>query len=153
DATDHNILVAWPWRDWVVKAYNHNMTYDQFTVRQIAGDLLPSATVDDRIATGFNRNDMDGGGDAPAARNESLVDRVSTVGTTWLGLTVGCARCHDHKYDPIKQKDFYSLYGFFNDQAEGKGPLVRLASSAQQQRARALRGDISTALGLLPEKT
>ena len=100
----------WPWRDWVIKAYNQNMPYDQFTIEQLAGDLLPNATLDDKIATGFNRNNMinfEGGAVPQEYHAEYVIDRASTTGTAWLGLTVGCARCHDHKFDPIRQKDFY----------------------------------------------
>ena len=111
----------WPWRDWVIKAFNTNMPYDRFTIEQLAGDLLPNATVDQRVATGFNRNHMinfEGGAIPEEYLNEYVVDRVDTTTTVWLGSTFGCARCHDHKYDPIKQKDYYSLYAFFNSVPE-----------------------------------
>ena len=111
----------WPWRDWVIKAYNRNMPYDQFTVEQLAGDLLPNATVDDKIASGFNRNNMinfEGGAVPQEYHAEYIIDRASTTGTVWLGLTVGCARCHDHKFDPIRQKDFYQLVAYFNSVPE-----------------------------------
>jgi hypothetical protein len=91
---------------------NRNMPFDQFTVEQIAGDLLPNATVGQKVATGFHRNTLtnrEGGVDVEQFRTEQIVDRASTVGTVWLGLTVGCAQCHDHKYDPIKQTDFTSF--------------------------------------------
>ncbi len=111
----------WPWRDWVVNAFNRNMPYNQFTVEQLAGDLLPNATVDQKIATGFQRNhriNSETGSIAEEFHAENLVDRVSTFGTVWLGLTVGCARCHDHKYDPIPTRNFYSLFAFFNSVEE-----------------------------------
>ena len=107
----------WPWRDWLIRAFNANMPYDQFTIKQIAGDLLPDATLDDKIATGFNRNhmiDMEDGAIPLEYHTEYVVDRVSTTGTIWLGITIGCARRHDHKYDPILQKEFYRFFAFFN---------------------------------------
>ncbi len=111
----------WRWRDWVIDAYNQNMPFDQFTVKQIAGDLLPNATLDDKLATGFNRNhriNTEGGVIAEEWRVENVIDRVETTSYTWLGLTAGCARCHDHKYDPITQKEFYSLFAYFNNVPE-----------------------------------
>jgi hypothetical protein len=111
----------WAWRDWVIQAFNSNMPYDRFTIEQLAGDLLPNATLDQKIATGFNRNhrvNTEAGSIAEEFHNENIVDRISTVGTVWMGLTVGCARCHDHKYDPISARDFYSLYAYFNNVQE-----------------------------------
>ena len=108
---------AWRWRDWVIHALNSNMPFDQFTIEQLAGDLLPHPSIDHRIATAFSRNTLtnrEGGIDREQFRVEQVVDRTATMGTVWLGLTVGCARCHDHKYDPITQKEFYQLYGFFD---------------------------------------
>jgi hypothetical protein len=107
----------WIWRDWVIKAFNSNMPYDQFTIEQIAGDLLPNATETQRIATGFNRNHMinfEGGAIPEEYQNEYVVDRIEATSTTFLGVTLGCARCHNHKYDPFTQKDFYSFGAFFN---------------------------------------
>jgi Protein of unknown function (DUF1553)/Protein of unknown function (DUF1549)/Planctomycete cytochrome C len=108
---------AWRWRQWVIEALNADMPFDQFTLEQMAGDLLPGATFNEKTATGFHRNGLknrEAGVKRDEARFEELVDRASTLGTTWLGLTVGCAQCHDHKYDPISQKDFYQLLAFFN---------------------------------------
>lgn len=107
----------WKYRDWVIQAFNTDLPFDQFVVDQLAGDLLPNATLDQKIATGFHRNSMfndEGGTDPEQSRDEGLVDRVNTTGTVFLGLTIGCAQCHDHKYDPVTQKDYYQLYAFFN---------------------------------------
>jgi hypothetical protein len=112
---------AWRYRDWVIGAMNQDMPFDQFTVKQLAGDLLPNATVADRVATGFNRNTLtnrEGGVDNAQFRFENTVDRASTVGVVWLGMSVGCAQCHNHKYDPILQKDFYSMFAFFDNTEE-----------------------------------
>ena len=112
----------WPWRDWVIAAYNRNLPFDQFTIHQLAGDMLPpadgdeAATRDAIIATGFNRNHRingEGGIIAEEWRVETVIDRVETTGQTWLGLSVGCARCHDHKYDPLTQREFYALFAMF----------------------------------------
>ena len=107
----------WIWRDWVVKALNADMPFDQFTIEQLAGDLLPNATVEQKIATGFNRNHLlngEGGAIAEEQRFNNLFDRVDTTSTTWLGLTMACAQCHDHKYDPLTQADYYALLDAFN---------------------------------------
>lgn len=112
---------AWRYRHWVIEALNRNMPFDQFTIEQLAGDLLPNATVEQRVATGFNRNTLtnrEGGMDLEMLRIEQIMDRTSTLGTVWLGLTVGCAQCHDHKFDPISQKDYYQLFAFFNSGME-----------------------------------
>jgi hypothetical protein len=111
----------WPWRDWVIKAFNKNLTYDQFTIEQLAGDLIPNAARDQIIATGFNRNHRingEGGIIAEEWRIENIMDRVETTSATWLGLTMNCCRCHDHKYDPLSMKDFYSMFAFFNNVPE-----------------------------------
>jgi len=112
---------AWRYRQWVIDALNRDLTFDQFTLEQLAGDLIPDATPDQLIATGFHRNTLtnrEGGTDPEQFRVEQIVDRASTTGTVWLGLTVGCAQCHDHKFDPISQRDFYRLFAFFNDADE-----------------------------------
>jgi hypothetical protein len=121
----------WRWRDWVIDAFNRNMPFDQFTIEQIAGDLLPNATLDQKIATGFNRNHRgngEGGIIPEEYAVEYVVDRVDTTSTVWLGLTIGCARCHDHKFDPIAQKEFYQLFAFFNNIPE-RGRAVKLGNS------------------------
>jgi hypothetical protein len=109
---------AWRYRQWVINAINSDMPFDRFTIEQIAGDLLPSATLEQRVATGFHRNTLtnrEGGIDNAQFRFENTVDRASTVSSVWLGLTVGCAQCHDHKFDPISQKDFYQMFAFFDN--------------------------------------
>jgi cytochrome c553 len=111
---------AWRYRHWVIEALNRDEPFDQFTVQQIAGDLLPNPTTDDRVATGFLRNTLtnrEGGVDRNEARFEQIINRTNTVSSAWLGLTAGCAQCHNHKFDPISQKEYYSLYAFF-DHAE-----------------------------------
>ena len=115
----------WLWRDWVVRALNENMPFDQFTLWQLAGDLLPDATVDQKIASGFNRNHLlngEGGAIAEEQRFVILFDRIDTTATTWLGLTMACAQCHDHKYDPITMRDYYSLMDAFNRVPESGVP-------------------------------
>lgn len=115
------VRFMWLWRDWVINAFNENKPYDAFTIEQLAGDLLPKATQSQRVATGFVRNNMtndEGGADPDEYLNKYVVDRVNTLGSVWLGLTVGCTECHDHKYDPMRSKEFYQLYAFFNNVPE-----------------------------------
>jgi hypothetical protein len=136
----------WPWRDWVVKAINDNMRYDQFTVWQLAGDLLPNATQEQKLATGFNRNHMingEGGRIAEETRVENVMDRVETTSTVWLGLTMGCSKCHDHKFDPLTMRDYYALYDVFNQTSEdGKGrsgqaaPAMDISTPAELERVK-----------------
>ena len=138
----------WPWRDWVIHAINGNQPFDRFVVEQIAGDLLPGATLEQRIATGFNRNNRavtEAGSIEEEWRVENAVDRVETTTTVFLALTVGCARCHDHKFDPVSQKDFYKFFAFFNsvndkgvytEQRGNTGPLVALPSQSDEQQLR-----------------
>lgn len=107
----------WPWRDWVVEAFNSNMPFDQFTLEQFAGDLLPEATAEQKLATAFHRNHMtngEGGRDPEESRVDYVLDRVNTMGSVWLGLTLGCTQCHSHKFDPIAQADYYGITAFFN---------------------------------------
>ena len=125
----------WVWRDWVIDAYNRNMPFDQFTIEQLAGDLLPQATAQQRLATGFNRNHgitIEGGIIDEEYRVEYVMDRLVTVGSVWMGLTIGCARCHEHKYDPISQQEFYQMFAFFNQVPErgmrGFAPQETIAS-------------------------
>ncbi|MBC8116680.1 MAG: PSD1 domain-containing protein, partial [Candidatus Saccharimonas sp.] len=122
---------AWRWRNWVIDAFNRDLPFDQFTVEQLAGDLLPGATLDQRIATGFHRNTLtnkEGGADKKEDRDKQLVDRTNTTGAVWLGLTVGCAQCHSHKYDPISHREYYQLYAFFNAADEQD---ISVATAAQ----------------------
>ncbi len=137
----------WPWRDWVIRAINQNMPYDKFTIWQLAGDLLPKATTDQKLASGFNRNHMmngEGGRIPEETRVENVMDRVETTGTVWLGLTIGCCRCHDHKFDPILQRDYFAFYDFFNQTSEtGQGhnghapPLLDLSTPEENARLKA----------------
>ena len=141
----------WRWRDWVIGAYNDNMPFDQFTIEQIAGDLLPDATLDQRIATAFNRNHSQNGEGGIVPEEflvENVVDRVATTSTVWLGLTLGCARCHDHKFDPISQKEFYEVFAYFNNIPErgkafkyGNSPPVVTAPTPDQDAELAGRVD------------
>ena len=132
----------WRWRDWVIDAFNANMPFDQFTIEQLAGDLLPEPTLQQRIATGFNRNhrgNAEGGIIPEEYQVEYVVDRVDTTFTVWLSLTIGCARCHDHKYDPLKQNEFYQVAAFFNNVPESgraikegnSPPFIKAPTAAQ----------------------
>jgi len=111
----------WPWRDWVIRAYNENKPFDQFTIEQLAGDLLPNPLESQVVATGFNRNHRlngEGGRIVEEWFVESVIDRLETTGSTWMALTFNCCRCHDHKYDPISQKEFFQLFAYFNSNEE-----------------------------------
>ncbi|HYK89344.1 MAG TPA: DUF1553 domain-containing protein, partial [Acidobacteriota bacterium] len=152
----------WRWRDWVTDAFNRNLPYDQFTVEQLAGDLLPGATVEQKIASGFNRNHMinfEGGAIPEEYQVEYVVDRVETTSVAWMGMTLGCARCHNHKFDPITQKEFYQFYAFFNNVSEegldGKTgnahPYLQLPSDAQKARLDELGAAIKERQSLLTE--
>jgi len=113
-----NLRTMWAWRDWVVKAFNDNVPFDQFTIEQLAGDLLASPTTSQLVATGFNRNhriNAEAGAIPEEYRTEYVIDRVDTTATVWMGLTAGCARCHDHKFDPLTQREFFELAAFFNN--------------------------------------
>jgi mono/diheme cytochrome c family protein len=134
----------WPWRDWVIAAFNRNLPFDRFTIEQLAGDLVPSASREQLVATGFQRNtpfNEEGGTNPEQFRVERTVDRTNTLAAVWLGLTVACAQCHDHKFDPITQKDYYRLYAFFNSTDE---PELTLPSPQQGQRLEELRAELST---------
>ena len=135
----------WIYRDWVIRAFNADLPFDKFTIEQLAGDLLPHSTLDQKVATGFHRNtllNLEGGNDAEEFRVERVVDRVNTTGTVFLGLSVGCAECHGHKYDPISQREYYQLFAFFNTSDE---PTVDVPSLEQEARLASLKLLISKA--------
>jgi len=145
----------WKYRDWVINAFNRDLPFDQFTVEQIAGDMLPNATVEQKIATGFHRNAMtneEGGVDPEESRYEVLVDRTNTTATVWLGTTLACAQCHNHKYDPFTQKDYFRLLSFFaNGDFDGKSfgdgtryfePTLDLATPEQEAARKELQAEI-----------
>ncbi len=132
----------WKYRDWVIAALNQDLPFDQFAIWQIAGDLLPNATTEQRIATGFHRNTMineEGGIDKEQFRIESIIDRVNTTGTAFLGLTIGCCQCHDHKFDPLAQKEYYQMFAFFNNADE---PVLDLAGPEEMSKREAVRKQI-----------
>lgn len=154
------IRIMWPWRDWVIQAFNDNMPYDQFTIEQLAGDLLPNATLSQKIATGFNRNHRingEGGIIPEEYAVEYVADRVSTTSTAFMGITMECARCHDHKYDPFTQKEFYELFSYFNQvPEEGKGreqgndkPFVEVPTPEQEAQKAVLSSQLASLEQLL----
>jgi hypothetical protein len=140
----------WPWRDWVIQALNRNLPFDQFTIEQLAGDLLPGATREQKTATGFHRNTMtntEGGTDDEEFRHEAVVDRVNTTFSVWMGTTMACAQCHNHKYDPFSMKDYYQLYAFLNSTADtdqpDERPTLKLPTPEQEKRLGELRSQIA----------
>ena len=148
------------WREWVIDSFNQDLPYDQFTVKQLAGDLLPKGTLDDRIASGFSRNNMvnfEGGAVPEEYHAAYIIDRVNTVGTVWLGLTVGCCQCHDHKFDAITQKEYYQLFAYFNnvpenglDGAKGNAvPFIKTPTPTQQGKLAELAAAIEKVNGEL----
>src|SRR5215510_2650900 len=154
-----NPRVAWKYRDWVINALNKDMPFDQFTIEQIAGDMAPNATIDQKIASGFHRNTMvnqEGGIDPEESRFEILVDRVNTTATVWLGSTIACSQCHNHKYDPFTQKDYYRLMAFFDNaeyqigyQSPGDNnsryilePQINLPTPEQEEKRKTIDGEI-----------
>jgi mono/diheme cytochrome c family protein len=152
----------WPWRDWVIDAFNRNLPFDKFALWQLAGDLLPNPTREQRIATAFNRNHMinfEGGAIPEEYQVEYVVDRVETISTVFLGMTTGCARCHDHKYDPIKQKEFYRFFAFFNNVPEkgldgvrgNAAPVMALPADDQETRLATLKEAIRAKQHALPD--
>ena len=139
----------WPYRDWVIHAFNRNIPFDQFTIEQLAGDLLPDATLEQKIATGFNRNTKsndEGGGDDEEYRTKAVKDRVATTSATWLGLTMMCAECHSHKYDPLSQEEYYRFYAFFNnttDRGNGTEPSIAVPAPPCQSRVNYLHAQLA----------
>jgi hypothetical protein len=151
----------WKWRDWVIDAFNRNMPFDRFGIEQLAGDLLPNPTVQQRLATGFNRNHMinyEGGAIPEEYQTEYVADRVDTTANVFMGLTMGCARCHDHKYDPISQKDYYRFFAFFNTVAEkgldgrngNAAPILEMPTAEQASEAAWLQQTVSEHEAALP---
>ena len=125
---DTNRPNAWRYRDWVIDAIHRDMPFDQFTVEQLAGDMLPNKTADQILATAFHRQTLtntEGGTDQEQWRVAAVMDRTETLGTAWLGLTVGCARCHDHKYDDLTQQEYYQLFSYFNNGHQINSQLPR----------------------------
>ncbi len=153
----------WKWREWVIDAFNRNMPFDRFGIEQLAGDLLPNATVEQRLASGFNRNHMinyEGGAIPEEYQVEYVADRVDTTSNVFMGLTVGCARCHDHKFDPISQKDYYRFFAFFNTVPEkgldgrsgNAAPILEMPTAAQASEVAWLQQAIAEHEAALPEK-
>ncbi len=143
----------WPYRDWVIQAFNRDLPFNEFTIEQIAGDLIPNATLDQRVATGFLRNSMlneEGGVDPEQFRVEAVADRVDAVGKAFLGLTLNCARCHDHKYDPISQREYYEFFAFLNNDDE---PAVEVPNAKQRQHRAQILKEIAAIEDSLTEKT
>jgi mono/diheme cytochrome c family protein len=143
----------WKYRDWVINAFNRDLPFDRFTIEQTAGDLLDSPSMEQLVATGFHRNTLvnqEGGTNDEQFRVEAVVDRVNTTGSVFLGLTVGCAQCHTHKYDPVSQRDFYRLYAIFNNcvdnnDANGSGPIITVPSHFQTTRQAILKDQLAAA--------
>jgi hypothetical protein len=153
----------WPWRDWVIRAYNTNKPFDEFTVEQLAGDLLPTATLDQKTATGFHRNNAttdEGGAIAEEFRVEYAVDRVKTTSMVWMGLSMECAQCHDHKYDPITMTDYYRFFAYFNQASDpgmqtrggNQAPVVNVLDTALQAEAKRLEAQLPSLETKLKER-
>jgi len=148
----------WPWRDWVIDAFNKNIPFDQFTIEQIAGDMLENATLDQKVASGFQRNHRlngEGGIIAEEWRVETVIDRLETTGLTWMALTFNCCRCHDHKYDPISQREFYSLFAYFNNVAESgtlqgesrnTEPVISVPTAEHREQLAALEAELQASV-------
>jgi hypothetical protein len=140
----------WPYRDWVIGAFNRNLPYDQFTIEQIAGDLLPNPTQEQLIATAFHRNTMtntEGGTDDEEFRVAAVKDRIATTAQVWMGLTMGCAQCHSHKFDPITQREYYQFFAYFNETADNdqpdESPTLPVPTPEQREKTDRLKGEIA----------
>ena len=149
---------VWPYRDWVIRAFDTNMPFDDFTVKQLAGDLLPDTLPDNQIATAFHRNTLtnnEGGTIDEEFRSVAVVDRVNTTLSTWMGTTIACAQCHDHKYDPLSQQDFFGLYAIFNNTADAdrkdESPLVSIPWEPVDAKRRPLEKELAAILKAVPE--
>lgn len=147
-----NRRTIWPYRDWVIKALNDDIGFDQFTIQQIAGDLLPEATQDQKVATGFHRNTMtntEGGTDNEEFRHEAVIDRINTTMSVWMASTFACAQCHNHKYDPFTMKEYYRFYAFLNHTADADNddekPFIKVFKPGQEERLAELRKAVKTA--------
>ena len=149
-----NYREIWAFRDWVIRAFNENKPFDRFVIEQLAGDLLPNPGLDQIVATGFNRCHVstgEGGTIEEEAYVRNIVDQVDTNGTVFLGLTTGCARCHDHKYDPIRMKEYYQLFAFFNNidgpAMDGNSakwaPIISVPTLAQREAFNAMEGELA----------
>ena len=145
------LRTIWLYRDWVIDALNADMPFDQFTIEQIAGDLLPQPTTEELIATAFNRNTMtntEGGTDDEEFRVAAIKDRVDTTMDVWMGLTIGCAKCHSHKFDPITQKEYYQFFALFNQTADNdqpnESPTLSIPSPMSDRQVAAINGRISS---------
>lgn len=150
--------VMWPYRDWVIGAINDDMPFDQFTIEQLAGDLLPSPTKSQLVASAFHRNTMineEGGVKPDQYRHEAIIDRVNTTGAVWLGLTIGCAQCHTHKYDPVSIDDYYRMYAFFNACADANStnPVIEVAEGEMFGLSDKVLADIEELKSLKKEQT
>jgi mono/diheme cytochrome c family protein len=144
----------WPYRDWVINALNRDLPFDEFTIEQLAGDLLPDATREQKVATGFHRNTLtntEGGTDDEEFRHEAIVDRVNTTMSVWMATTFNCAQCHNHKYDPFTMREYYQVYALLNQTADAdrpdEAPLIKLPTPKQEAELARLEKDLSTAEG------
>ena len=150
---DDGVRFMWPWRDWTIKSYNDNKRFDKFTIEQLAGDQIENASIEQKVASGFNRNHGttdEGGAIDEEYRVEYNVDRVKTTSNVWLGLTMECAQCHDHKYDPISQKEYYQFYAYFNKNSDkgmqtrngNSAPLIKVPNMMQSKELQNLRNNV-----------